>query len=251
MYRRVGATIACLCCLTFPVVASANAVYATGFEPPSYTTGALAGQGGWIGSPGIVETATVFAGTQAVGFDATGVSGQANNFTPVPSAGQGSVERATDEFFVSASDSNVFWEVLAVDGNAGFLGQLVVHNDHVQLGLASTAVGSVAITAGAWHSYTMDFNFSTDVQTAYVDGTLIGSGAFATPSTLLTGLAVGINFANGAATSQAYADNLLIDAPEPSSLVLMGSGLAALGVLMLASRSMPGTNRKSRDSHAV
>ncbi len=249
MYRPVGASIACLCCLTFPVVASANVVYATGFEPPSYTTGALAGQGGWSGAPGIVETATVFAGTQAVGFDATGVSGQAYNGTPVPSIGQGSVERVTEEFFVSASDSS--WEVLGVFGDAGFLGQLVVNNDHVKLGLASTAVGSVAVTDGAWHSYTMDFNFLTDVQTAYVDGTLIGSGPFATPGTLLTGIVMGINFANGTATSQAYADDLSIDVPEPSSLVLLGSGLAALGVLTLAARSMPGTNRKLRDSHSV
>lgn len=236
MHRWVGAALTGLCCLAFPCMASASSVYATGFEPPGYTTGALAGQGGWSDGPGTVETSTVFAGTQAVGFDATGLTGQSINIQFLPSSGQAPIERVTDEFFVTASDPNIYWEILAVDGDAGFLGQLVVNNGSAYLGLADSTVGSVPITIGAWNSYTMDFDFLKDRQTAYVNGTVIGSGPFASPSTLLADVGIGINVTYGS-TSQAYADDLSInpietffDAPEPSSLLVLGLGVVALGL---------------------
>jgi hypothetical protein len=104
--------------------AQAATIFSTGFEPPDYTTGALAGQQGWFGSGGTVETGTVFAGVQAVGYDTTGVSTQVVNAVGVPTAGQGSLVQVSDEFFVAAVNGFANWDALAVIGNAGFVGQL-------------------------------------------------------------------------------------------------------------------------------
>lgn len=212
--------------------ASAGVVLSTGFESPTYTTGALAGQAGWSGSGGAVETSTVFAGTQAVAYDATGVSGQHINYLAVPSSGQGSLVQVAVEFYFSASSINVTWEALALFGENGFLAQLPILNGTAELGVANGTVGGVAVSPGAWHNYTMDLNFATGTESAFVDGSLIGSGAFANSATSLTRVGFGINSAGGLATSQGYADNLAIAAvPEPSSLALLGSALVALALL--------------------
>ena len=83
--------------------AQAATIFSTGFEPPDYMTGPLTGQQTWSGGGGTVETGTVFAGVQAVGYDATGVSGQTINGIGVPTAGQGSLVQVSDEFFVGRS----------------------------------------------------------------------------------------------------------------------------------------------------
>ena len=62
----------------------AATVYSTGFESPTYTAGAVAGQDGWSQDIGAtssitVQSATVKTGTQAVQFNPTGQP----NFTRV------------------------------------------------------------------------------------------------------------------------------------------------------------------------
>ncbi|HUK07187.1 MAG TPA: hypothetical protein VLX09_04890 [Stellaceae bacterium] len=109
--------------------ALAGVVYSTGFEPPTYTTGALAGQDGWFAGSGtdigMVETTTVLAGMQAVEFDATGVSGQHFDGHAVPSSG--TYMQVTDEFFESSTPHpNVAWDAIALFGDASVLGQLIV-----------------------------------------------------------------------------------------------------------------------------
>ncbi len=92
--------------------AQAATIFSTGFEPPDFTTGSLAGQQNWTGVGGTVETATVFAGVQAVGFDTTGVSTDQIDGLGVPTAGQGSLVQVSDEFFVGAVNGFADWEAL-------------------------------------------------------------------------------------------------------------------------------------------
>jgi hypothetical protein len=210
--------------------AQAATIFSTGFEPPDFTTGPLAGQQGWTGVGGTVETGTVFAGVQAVGFDTTGVSTQ-RNAVSVPTAGQGSLVQVSDEFFISAVNGSAVWDPLLIDGNAGFVGQLEIIDGVAVLGLADSSVGSVPVSIGAWHNYTMDFNFATGIQSAFVDGVLIGTGPLATASTDVDALGMGINEASGS-TAQGFADNLsLTSVPEPSTWAMMLAGFAGLGFL--------------------
>jgi PEP-CTERM motif len=210
--------------------AQAATIFSTGFEPPDFTTGPLAGQQGWTGSGGTVETGTVFAGVQAVGFDTTGVSTQ-RNAVSVPTAGQGSLVQVSDEFFISAVNGFSVWDPLLIDGNAGFVGQLEIIDGVAVLGLADSSVGSVPVSIGAWHNYTMDFNFATGIQSAFIDGALIGTGPIASASTEIDAIQIGINEASGS-TAAGFADNLsLTSVPEPSTWAMLLAGFAALGFM--------------------
>jgi PEP-CTERM motif len=212
--------------------AQAATIFSTGFEPPDFTTGPLAGQQGWTGVGGTVETGTVFAGVQAVGFDTTGLSTQQLNGLGVPTAGQGSLVQVSDEFFVSAVNGSADWDVLSASGNAGFIGQLEVTNGIASLGLTDSSVGAVPVSIGAWNNYTMDFNFATGIQSAFVDGALIGTGPLATASTNVELIDIGINSASGS-TAQGFADNLSLTSPvpEPSTWAMLLAGFAALGFM--------------------
>jgi hypothetical protein len=118
----------------------------------------------------------------------------------------------------------------AVIGNAGFVGQLEVTNGVATLGLADSSVGAVPVSIGTWNSYTMGINFATGIQSAFVDGVLIGTGPIATASTDVEVLAIGINSASGS-TAQGFADNLSLTSsiPEPSTWTMILAGFAGLG----------------------
>jgi MYXO-CTERM domain-containing protein len=216
------------------VPARATSVYQTGFESPTFAVGGLNGQDGWLApAAATVQTSTVFAGAQAATFDANGVAGQslAARFVAYDSAGN--PEQRVDirgEFFISAAGAGTNWDVAAVDGNAGFIGQLLIFNSSVAvLGLANTTVGSLPVSRGVWNDFDMVLDYSTGIQSAYINGTLVGQGVFATPSTTLNIYEFGVNSAAG--TDALSLDNLSITAspaPLPSVAVM---GLALLGGL--------------------
>jgi hypothetical protein len=230
--------------------AQAETIYSTGFEPPDYKSPApLAPQQSWFpsgfsGVGGSVVTGTVFAGVQAVGFDsAGGVISNLREAVGVPTAGQGSLAQLSDEFFLSAADGVGAWDALSAFGSGGLfgglLGEIEVNNGVASLQIANLSVGAVPVSIGAWHSYTMDFNFVTGVESAFVDGASIGTGAIAIASTNVTILEIGINSASGS-TAQGFWDNVLLTSsspepptsvPEPSTWAMLLAGFAALGFM--------------------
>jgi len=229
---RLGVLIMFVSALSAAPALAGN-IYSTGFEPTTYSTGTLSGQNGWTGSTApVVENSTVYAGSQAVGFDSTGLSGQSLAYQSLSYNATGQTVTFSTEFMEGSSGTQPFWDVLAVNGNNGFLDQLIVANGNATLGLASTNVGSVAITAGQWNEFQLVFNFSTQTVSAYVGSTLIGSGAFANSATSLSLLDFGINNSNGLETATGYWDNMSVTAPEPGSLLLLATGLLGLAVLL-------------------
>jgi hypothetical protein len=232
--------------------AQAETIYSTGFEPPDYFVGPITAQQGWFptdfsaGIAGAVETGTVFAGVQAVGFDSTGETasnGSLREGVGMPTAGQGSLAELSDEFFVSAVNGLVAWDALSAFGSAGLfsesLGQIEVNNGIATLQIANSSFGAVPVSIGAWHNYTMDFNFATGVESAFVDGALIGTSAIAVASTAVGIIQIGIDSANDS-TAQGFWDNVLLSStapapstsvPEPSTWAMLLAGFAALGFL--------------------
>ena len=71
--------------------AQAGVIYATGFEPPTFTTGLIAGQDGWSEYPSPsaaaqVESAFVYAGSQAVNVIPALAAGQDGPYKAVSTA---------------------------------------------------------------------------------------------------------------------------------------------------------------------
>ncbi len=83
----------------------------------------------------------------------------------------------------------------------------------------------------------MDFNFATGIQSAFVDGALIGTGSIATASTDVDAIEIGINSAGGS-TAQGFVDNLSLTSgvPEPSTWAMLLAGFAGIGLLGLKRR---------------
>jgi hypothetical protein len=207
-------------------------VYQSGFESPTYSLGALNGQDGWFNMPSqaTVENTTVFAGGQAAGFNATGLTGQTlggHSLTYDPT-GLRFVD-VTGEFFLSPTGTPTNWDVADFVGKSGgFIDQLVVVNSSVaELG-TNVFLGNVPVSKGVWNSFEMTFDYTTDIKSAYVNGTFVGQGGMGPDPIAL--YAFGVNSAPG--TDSMFLDNInvTVTVPEPSSAVI---GLALLGGLVI------------------
>ncbi len=226
--------------------ASADIIYQTGFESPSYSLGTLAGQNNWGNSSiPVVENTTVLSGSQAVEFDASllpsgqNVIAQPLSYNSVNNSQ--ALVRIQEAFFLSATGTTSVWDVMVVVGNNGFIGQLGVRNNNIGLGLANSGVGSVPVMRGQWNSLELDLNFQTQIQSAFMNGIFIGEGSFSNPTTSLGFVEFGVNQSPG--TDQAFFDNLSITSsavPEPSTLVIGLLGVALAGGYGLRRRRRTG-----------
>jgi hypothetical protein len=230
---------------------NASVVFQTGFETtdsPSYTIGPLTGQNGWCcTSVGVVENSVVFAGIQAVELDASGTVGQNLENQGLTYTATGNPEflvTMSTEFMESATGSSSLWDVLVGFGSPGFLGQILVGN-----GVASLdGIGAVSVPLGVWNDYQLILNFTSQTETATVNGQTIGSEPFQSLATGLNpsqGLAFGINSSPG--TDSGFWDNVSVIAttPEPSGLVLTLIGLAGAGIVIARTRLLKGSANKA------
>jgi hypothetical protein len=211
--------------------ALAGDILTTGFEAPDFSLGELNGQNTWSGEPTpVVENTTVFAGSQAVAWDSTGLSGAPKVGPATPYDATGQIVTLSVEF-MEGSGTQPTWYPLIADSNDSFLAQLLVSGGDASLGLASSAVGSVPITVGQWYDYQLIMDYANQTAYGFVGSTFIGSGPFANSSTTFEFPTLELS-SGGGDTATGYFDNLSITAttvPEPSAF-----GLAFLGILPLA-----------------
>ena len=175
--------------------ARAGVIFQTGFETPKYSVGQLAGQDGWYGSTApVVQTSTVFSGSQAAEFDSAldtrksgfGQSYDAQSLAYNSVGNPDPLVRFQSEFFVSLAGTASNWDPIAIIANNGYLAQIIVQaNDVISWGVGSTAFSGVTVARGQWNSFEVDINFATDIGTGYLNGNSLGSGAFSSQVTSL------------------------------------------------------------------
>jgi PEP-CTERM motif len=218
--------------------AHASVVYSTGFEPPTYTTGLLVGQDGWLESGSAITTVenfNVFAGSQALFLDSTtpGQSGPYHLDSPL-----GPLIYLSVEMNIAFGANPSEWQFAALDPSlTAILGGIDVFSDgslHLISG-GSPALG--AFSYNTWHNVSFLFDMNSQQYAFWLDGTQLSSG---TPFCGDNGSCGGANVPAYGATSfnvigdvdhhdSAFLDNLVLaDAPEPGTLLMLASGMAFL-----------------------
>lgn len=214
-----------------PMQGTAAVIFSTGFESSEgYALGQLAGQNGWYNNARpVVQNSSVFDGSQAVslaaGFDGQGIAGYTLNYSPESIVTVGVV------FRYDTLTNSPTWSVMSWANGPVFLGGVILQNGNARLGLASSTVGSIAVTPGQWTSFLLVLDFQNQTQSAYVNGAFLGSGAFAGQSTVVGEVRFGQNVGSATRVGTASWDNLSVNSvPEPTSgaLILLGGAAAFL-----------------------
>ena len=251
LFRWFAIALAGLSVSAVPALAD----FMTGFEPPTYSLGALNGQNGWsVFGPGVVtvEGFNVFAGTQAVFVD--GGSSAVSQSGPYHVDTAGSVVSLSAEIYLASSSVETGWQFAATGPDlTGFAGGIDIYPTADPLDSSVVLItGNVSGSAGTfvrnqWNLVDLLLNYNTQTYDVFIDGSEIGTDlAFcgnnsppcngATVSAYADGLFDTFGATPGSDDS-GYMDNYAVaTTPEPESLILLASVL----VLLLAARRILG-----------
>lgn len=230
--------------------ASAAIPYFTGFEAPTFTPGAIAGQGGWqvfsaSGQPGLatVENSVALTGTQAVAVDGS-ANGQTGPYYAMNLAASGVIVVSADIMLTTPTGGS-FWQFgVTGPGLSQFAGGINIIGNTIQAisGNFST-IG--AFSYGAWHGIDIRLDYTNQMFSVDLDGTTITSGlSFCGSNGACDGAHIS-NFGDsifdtfGGSSNTGYLDNFSISAggvPEPASWALMLIGFGGLGAALRARR---------------
>ncbi len=230
-------------CLSLFFLFADTILFETGFEPPSYSQGALLGQNGWVRSADpFVQQATKFSGLQAVQLNATGLAGQSASrhaISYLATNNPESIVRLSSQVLISSSAVQSRWTIFSLFSPGGFQAQINVHPDGiVGLGTTGPQVGGLPFTFDVWNSLKLTVDLNSQFANAYINGLFIGQKVIAIPGeTSLSQIGFGLNSVPG--TDTGYFDNIRVvsSVPEPSS-----SFLGIMGVMIWL-----GKNRRFRD----
>jgi hypothetical protein len=230
--------------------AQATVLYSTGFEPTTFSPGAIAGQGGWkvfsaSGQPSLaqVETSVVKSGVQAVSVDgsASGQTGPYYEYTPLTA---GKIIVSAD-IMLSAGTSTDSWQLgVTGPGLSQFAGGIDITGNTINaISGAFSSIGT--FTTGVWHNVAIDLNYTSQTFDIKLDGATLASGlAFCGTNGGCTGAFIP-HFGDvifdtfGHSSNFGYLDNVAISTPtvpEPATWGLMLMGFAGLGGAIRSAR---------------
>lgn len=150
-------------------------IYRSGFETPTYSTGALKGQDGWTAAdpgPTVVETTAVKSGTQAIGIKPS-VSALDGAVRGVSYNAANKILTFSIDADFSATGTPSFWTVLGtqynssppnIDFNIDQGGQM-----HISCMRTDHPTG-VSITRGVWNHCELDVNLFNNTVSAFYNG---------------------------------------------------------------------------------
>ncbi len=230
----------------------ATSAYSSGFEGPTYTIGQLDGQDGWsIFNPGAglttVVNSIVKTGTQAAGV----VNGQ----NPVGQSGPfhsdsitGTLVELSADIYLASSSNQTRWQFAGTGGTfAQYLGGIDVLPDNSVVLVTQGFPLAGVFTRDVWHHVDLRFDMTAQTYNFALDGLLLATGVpFCGDHEPCTnkmvvpnyGLGTFNMFANFGINDAGYMDNFSANSinsvPEPSTLFLIGAGLAVMAMRRLA-----------------
>jgi hypothetical protein len=223
-------------------------LYSTGFESPTFTTGAIAGQDGWATfGPGISTVENNFAktGSQAVFID----GGTATQSGPYHAdATTGPLVDLSADIAIFTSSTQTGWQFAGTGpGLIGYLGGIdidansVIHAITAGFPVIGTFSRATAFDSTAWHHIDLLFNIATQTYDINLDNvTLASNVAFCGSNAGCTGAHVS-TYADGffdsfggvrGSNDSAYMDNYRVAlpsaVPEPSSVLLLVTAIGGV-----------------------
>ncbi len=216
--------------LTLPLASTtavAGLLYSAGYEKPPFSVGGIDGQDGWLVDLGAPMITSDFSRTGSQSLEIR--QGAVEDEGIISFSRQGPYSTSASKiairhaFYLTDTSIPFFSPIIAI-GDGGFIGQTPFLDGEVGLGLAASIVGSSPIESDQWYLLELFLDFESQTQSAFIDGELIGSGAFASTSTELDTVFVS-SFETPSGT--AFLDDFSISAvPSPATLWLLISGAA-------------------------
>ncbi|MDX2149908.1 MAG: PEP-CTERM sorting domain-containing protein [Bryobacteraceae bacterium] len=217
--------------------ATAAVIYSTTFEAPTYVSGPLFGQDGWVtaGTVVVVEGVSSGFGTQSAAIvgDTSGL--RALRPTLVNGAINPIVLIQGD--LAILSDGPNTWSFAALSSTFSELGGFDIASDGT-VSIRSSGLPPVgAVALDAFNTFTMVLDFSGNNYSLFLNGANVAVAVpFISPGTdLLTGLMATASSEGGIA----YLDNYVVATadenvvPEPGTLAMIGAGIALVGLARL------------------
>jgi hypothetical protein len=225
--------------------ATAGIIYQTGFESPTYSTGAVAGQDGWhvfgVSAAVTVQNSVAKTGSQAVLVNAAATPGSqtgpwhSDPFDTTTSANKTVIVDA--DVLLKSSSSPGGWQFAALTPNLGtFFGGFDVANDgRLALITAGFPFTQPVFNRDVWNHVEVRYDFQDQTFDVLINNSLVADQVPFFTSQKVYGTLLFDTFGGG--NDEGYLDNVLIQdvptpkpVPEPSAIVLLGiGGLTLLG----------------------